>query len=272
MFRTRRSAYTDFDADYGLVPGERIGPPLAGVGRKILRRGALLALLAGGGWSLWTGAVAWPTWLPRNWAEVSRWIEAQPPRLERTATPTLAPLADAPRQLAVKLPPLEPPPHSLASPAPVPEAKPEPPPMTTGALPSEPPPPSPAEPLRPATPDPSDPLQVRAAAIGLHPEVSRVLLQRMSAADYRNAEFAIRSALNETPDDGVFVWPRQRKPELALFRVRFVVGAAPSCRRYVVTVVKDGWLTTAPPMEKCGAEAAGPRRRAAANARAEPKP
>jgi len=51
----------------------------------------------------------------------------------------------------------------------------------------------------------------------------------------------------------VFVWPRQRKPELALFEVRFVPGAAPHCRRYVVTVTKDGWSTTAPPMEKCDA-------------------
>ena len=73
--------------------------------------------------------------------------------------------------------------------------------------------------------------------------------------DYRNAEIAIQTAVAKTADDAVFVWPRQRKPELALFRVRFVPGAAPECRRYVVTVTKDGWSTTAPPMEKCGSAA-----------------
>jgi hypothetical protein len=36
-----------------------------------------------------------------------------------------------------------------------------------------------------------------------------------------------------------------------------VQGAAPACRRYVVTITKDGWLTTALPMEKCGATQAG---------------
>jgi hypothetical protein len=63
----------------------------------------------------------------------------------------------------------------------------------------------------------------------------------------------------KTPDNDVFVWPKQRKPELALFRVHFVPGAAPTCRRYVVTVTKDGWSTTAPPMEKCGASSGGRR-------------
>ena len=92
---------------------------------------------------------------------------------------------------------------------------------------------------------------MRAAAVGLHPDLSSVLLARLSPTDYRNAGFAIETAMEETPDNAVFVWPRQRKPELALFRVRFVAGAAPGCRRYVVTVVKDGWPTTALPMEKC---------------------
>ena len=49
-------------------------------------------------------------------------------------------------------------------------------------------------------------------------------------------------------------------PELALFQVRFVPGAAPSCRRYVVSITKDGWLTTAPPMERCGPQPGPPRR------------
>jgi hypothetical protein len=81
-----------------------------------------------------------------------------------------------------------------------------------------------------------------------------VLLSRLTPEDYRNARTAIETALAETPDGAVHTWPRQRKSELALFRVHFVAGAAPDCRRYVVTVAKDGWLTTALPMERCGVE------------------
>jgi hypothetical protein len=109
-----------------------------------------------------------------------------------------------------------------------------------------------AQPLPPPVADPADPYQTRALAAGLHPGLSRVLLTRLSPADYRNAGIAIKTALAETPDDGVFVFPPQRTPELALFNVRFVQGAASGCRRYVVTITKDGWLTTALPMEKCG--------------------
>jgi hypothetical protein len=115
--------------------------------------------------------------------------------------------------------------------------------------------------LPPPTVDPADPYQARAMAVGLHPDLSRVLLARLSATDYQNAGIAIKTALAETPDAGVFVWPRQRKPELALFQVRFVRGAAATCRRYVVTVTKDGWLTTAPPMEKCGMQTVARSRR-----------
>src|SRR5436853_484812 len=118
----------------------------------------------------------------------------------------------------------------------------------------------PAEPLPPPTVDPADPDQMRAVAVGLHPDLSRVLLTRLSPTDYRNARIAIQTAVAETPDSAVFVWPRQRTPELALFQVRFVPGAASSCRRYVVTITKDGWLTTAPPMEKCGPQPVPSRR------------
>lgn len=111
------------------------------------------------------------------------------------------------------------------------------------------------QPLPPVHVDPADPYQKRAAAVGLHPDLSRVLLRKMSEADYRNARYAIDTAIAKATDDAEFVWPRQRKPEQALFRVHFVQGAAAECRRYVVTVVKDGWSTTALPMERCGARA-----------------
>ena len=79
-----------------------------------------------------------------------------------------------------------------------------------------------------------------------------MLLAKLSPTDYRNAGVAIKTALAETPDTDVLVWPRQRTPELALFQVKFVPGTVPDCRRYVVMVTKDSWLTTALPMEKCG--------------------
>lgn len=109
-----------------------------------------------------------------------------------------------------------------------------------------------AGPLPPPRVDPADPYQKRAFAVGLHPELSRALLSRLSDADYRNAGIAIGKAVAETADTDKLVWPTQRAPRLALFHVHFVPGAAPDCRRYVVTVTKDGWSTTAQPMERCG--------------------
>jgi hypothetical protein len=118
---------------------------------------------------------------------------------------------------------------------------------------------APPAPLPPPRVDPGDPYQKRAVAVGLHPDLSRVLLRRMTATDYRNAGYAIDTAIAKTADESDFIWPRQRKPEQALFRVHFVRGAAATCRRYVVTVTKDGWTTTAPPMERCGSKVAGNR-------------
>jgi hypothetical protein len=129
--------------------------------------------------------------------------------------------------------------------------------MTTGSIPrdasedtSEPP----IQKLPPPAVDSTDQYHKRAVAVGLHPELSRALLAKLSLADYRNAEIAIKTAVADTPDDGVLVYPREPKPELALFQVHFVPGAPDNCRRYVVVVSKDGWLTTALPVEKCGSK------------------
>lgn len=94
--------------------------------------------------------------------------------------------------------------------------------------------------------------QRRAGTAGLHPDLSHVVLARLSNVDYQNAGAAIKKALAETGDDDALLWPRQRKSGEALFKVHFVTGAATDCRRYVVTIAKDGWLTTSLPMEKCG--------------------
>ena len=258
------SNYGSFDdSDHGeVVPGERVGPPLAGTGGKIVRRGGIILLIAfAGTWAMLGERPGWPDWLASKVATMARALERSDPALgapSAMAAPTRA--VPATYEPATKLAALDTPPATPPLP-PLAAAKPEPP-LTTAAL-----PPaaaanaSPALPLVPPSVDPSDPYQVRAAAVGLHPELSRVLLARLSPTDYRNAGIAIQTALTDTSDSAVFVWPRQRKPELALFRVRFVAGAAPGCRRYVVTVVKDGWLTTALPMEKCKSEATATRRR-----------
>jgi hypothetical protein len=112
-----------------------------------------------------------------------------------------------------------------------------------------------SERLPPPSVDPKDPYQKRAAAVGLHPDISRVLLTKMSATDFRNADHAIKTALAKTADGETFVWPRKEEPKVARFEVRFVAGAPRDCRRYVVVVSKDRWSTTARPMETCGASA-----------------
>jgi hypothetical protein len=100
--------------------------------------------------------------------------------------------------------------------------------------------------------EPADPLRARAEGVGLHPGISRAFLMRLTTADFQNAAVAIRTALAETADDGSYLWPRQRAPDLAVFEIHFVPGAPSGCRRYVVTITKDRWSATAPPMEKCG--------------------
>jgi hypothetical protein len=242
----------DRDDDFAtgeFYSGERVCAPPERTGGVL--RGIISILVAlGGGWALITNQATWRPWLASELAAVAPMVAPQSP----------GPLATA----AVVPPPL--PTTTIASPPPpagdpVPAAKPEPPAaeptasVETASIESAEPAPA-IEPLPPPPVDPADPYQKRAAAVGLHPKLSRVLLARLSATDYRNAGVAIETAVAKTPDTATFVWPRQRTPELALFQVHFVPGAAPHCRRYVVTVTKDRWSTTAPPMEKCGSNVA----------------
>jgi hypothetical protein len=232
-----------------LWPGERISPLPRRKSRALLR-GVFLLAIFGGGWALLTDRVPWPDWqsLGATASSLMSRIASSPQPTERASLvitppprsePPLRPIAfeTAPQGLPLSVP---------ANPAPA-----APPPAAGPREESQ------SEPLPPPATHPSDPYRIRAEAVGLHPDLSRVLLDRLSGTDYRNAGIAIRTALAETPDTGTYVWPRHRKPELALFQVRFVQGAAPACRRYVVTITKDGWLTTALPMEKCGATQAG---------------
>jgi hypothetical protein len=258
-----QAAYNAFDADehygYGeFLPGERIGRPLGrGHGRAILR-GLIVLIVLGGGWALVDGQAALPNWVLAQvgaaWSALERELanrSGPPASALATVRPVSGPTAKQPTgtELAPMVqPPAANPIAAMVDVPPRPVVTTVPPAAATDAE------GEPGVPLPPPTVDPTDPYQIRAEAVGLHPGLSRVLLARLSPADYRNAGVAIETAVAQTPDGGVLVWPRQRTPEQALFQVRFVRGAAPGCRRYVVSVTKDGWLTTAPPMEKCGTQ------------------
>lgn len=109
----------------------------------------------------------------------------------------------------------------------------------------------PLAPLPPPVVDPGDALQARALAAGLHPGLSRALLEVFTETDFANATLAIRTALKGTPYGEGLTWPVPRKAKLAQYEVTFVTGTRADCRRYVVRIAKNGWLTTALPMERC---------------------
>jgi hypothetical protein len=257
-FRRSRSNAAYYDDPYGeLYAGDRIGGPLYRRRGKFVTRGVVLLGLLGAGWAVTND----PTWVGWSFARASAMVRAAQDMMRELSDPPPA-IATA-NKPAARVAPSPPPPSATIGAAVVPGPAREP---AEQPLTSSPPPASgdSDEPKdaswQPPRADPGDPLQVRAEAAGLHPELSRALLARLSPDDYRNAGIAIKTAMAETPDEGVFAWPRQRKPELAHFQVRFVAGAAPNCRRYVVVVTKDGWSTTALPMERCGVEPVQARR------------
>jgi hypothetical protein len=233
-------------------PGEPIGPRRAKRRLRKALNGAVMLAALGAGWQVMRDPVAFEYAQSLSSTAVkaasaifaSRSAEPTTPLV--TAPPPVEPLAsndvvEAPAAAA------------LAAAAPVPEQAPA---MNAVAAPEAVAGSSEADatpaPLAPPKIDPADPYQKRAVAVGLHPDLSRVLLSKLTPADYKNASIAIKTALAETPDSDKFVWPKKSKADLALFEVHFVRGSASDCRRYVVTVTKDGWLTTALPMEKCG--------------------
>jgi hypothetical protein len=225
--------------------GERIcAPPLKTCGATLLPA-CFLVLLGIGGWALFNNPQLWQRWLPAVTSASAIMDYRAPPKAPEQPAPPIAP---APHVENASAPPPEPAaPNTAALPEP----------LITASIETAPADKAPSvAPLTPPKADLTDPYQRRAAAVGLHPDISRALLTRLSPADFRNAGAAIDNAVAQTPDAGTFVWPRQRRPEQALFQVRFVPGAAPDCRRYVVTVTKDRWSTTALPMERCGAKLA----------------
>lgn len=260
-----RSRYSDddyrsaFDDD---LLGERIGPPLASRRTRLARRFAVLMILGAGGAYAYLGDHGdWPKHIATKAVALLTTMkprEAAKPPAAAPPLPVVEPITEAKAALAA--PPV--PPSAVAAPDPAPAGS-----IVTGALPPEAPPdadapPAKPEPLPPPSVDRSDPYQVKAAGIGLHPGLSHALLSRLTDADYKNAAKAIATALTETDDGAVFTWPIKPKADQAQFEVHFVPGATPECRRYVVTVSKDKWATTAFPMERCGVKRAAAKPKA----------
>jgi hypothetical protein len=245
--------HDDDDAeDDEFFAGERIcAPPEETRGGSALRI-CVVVLIAACGWGLYRNSESLPGWLSTKIANASALMEYKAADAVTPGSDPAAPVDRAPS--AGTAPTLSHTPTEIAAVGNTmaqPQPQPAPQPLTTVAT-------HPAakefsvSPLEPAAPEPNNPYRARAAAAGLNPDLSPALLSRLSQDDYSNARTAIDTALAKTPDNGTFVWPRQRQPELALFQVHFVPGAAPTCRRYVVTVTKERWSTTAPPMERCG--------------------
>lgn len=248
LSRSDYESYEDYDEE-GFVSGDRLCAPRKGSGGSTMLSAAIVILTGlGGAWAAKSYPAAWQAAV----SAASSLVE--PGRLVLAGVaPPPAPVAQASEEPPAL--PAETRDVGAAPGAEAGEAVLPPPPVdaseaTAEAVPVD---GEPAPLPKPAA-DPSDPNQKRALAAGLHPDLSRSLLSRLTAADYRNARTAIKTALAETPDAGVYAWPREPTAKLALFEVKFVRGAGPECRRYVVTVTKDRWSTTAPAMETCGAD------------------
>ncbi|MCB1522203.1 MAG: hypothetical protein KDJ37_16755 [Hyphomicrobiaceae bacterium] len=263
------------DAGRTFYPGEPIYWPRRRRGIGKVRAMFASLVIAASGYGLWQTQAHWRPWASERLAAVMAGIEAS--RAASAALPSPVPVPPSPEAQG-GVPQMDPPPKdvaeapgaasgeavaAIAPPADTAattdataesqpsaansEAEPS---ATEGArsetLPA---------PLPPPVVDSADPYQKRALAAGLHPELSRALLSRLTEEDYRNARAAIAKAIADVADGEAFLWPKKRAPKLALFQVHFVQGAAADCRRYVVTVTKDGWATTALPMERCGVKA-----------------
>ncbi|MTD94299.1 hypothetical protein GIW81_08115 [Hyphomicrobium sp. xq] len=252
---------SDFDEDayaFEFEPGERICPPRSHGGSSVPGAILIIVLMLAAGWGFMYAPAEWLGSFGERVAAVATLFRTTPNSAVTSDPSTIAtadavvPAAPMPEAQVADAPPVSGEAVPNAPPTDAGKA------VETGSI--DPASAAPPAPLPPPRVDPGDPYQKRAVAVGLHPDLSRVLLRRMTSTDYRNAGYAIDTAIAKTADESDFIWPRQRKPEQALFRVHFVRGAAVTCRRYVVTVTKDGWTTTAPPMERCGAKVAAGNR------------
>lgn len=231
-----------------LEPGERVGGPPRRRRRRVVRAALLLSLLIGGAWLLVerqdeVTALASLATAALQDLQKSRQLPTPPVR-EDAKLPAASPVPE--REIA-PLPAMHAE-ETVPTPAPAQDDAP--------AAPALPETSAPPERLPAVAADPEDPLQQKALAAGLHPGLSRTLLAQLSAEDFKNASHAVQAALLADKAAAPTVWPRQRAAQRAQFKVRIVAGAPAECRRYVVQIAKDGWETTARPMERCAARQA----------------
>ncbi len=271
----RAQSAADSDQDDGLSwdisPDQRIGRLPNRRRRKWMRRAVVLVISSVGGYAIYDDPArltdAWTAATTRLSPVVEQLLHRDMAATNPPASPpfpaTPASTAPAPASAPLSRPAIDAP--AAMTPAgsneaapqpsqPLPAApattSPEPPTRAVGTTPSR------AHVEKPYTPpaaEPTDHYGVRAKAAGLHPDLSRALLADLSDTDYRNANTAVRRAMAQPSDDAVVKWPRKREGSAALFEVRFVSGAPPHCRRYIVTVEKNRWLTTAQPVDACSA-------------------
>ncbi len=250
----------DFAAG-GLDASERIGRTVDKPRKKILRR-AMMVLGLGG---IAGAAYTEPQVLTRSWTAVAPYAQSL---MDAARTPPTATAVVPPTAEGAKSDPAAPLQERFAA---LPAEKPQPPPQADPAATPAPSAPAPAQPVKPSAkaalaesspapgdayaapkPAPIDPLTKKAEAAGLHPDLSRALLQKLSDADFKTATTAVNKALTEVGDTETFIWPQKAAKSATRFRISFVPGAPQDCRRYVVEIAKDGWQTTALPVEKCG--------------------
>lgn len=236
----------DFDATLSVEPAERVGAPLPSQLKSGLWRLVLATLLVGGYWAavanfgvhglLASATSLYQTAVLQAQDIVSR-AHQQGSASSEAGADGHAQIAQAPAMDVVpELPPAQ---DEKAASADEPAST-----ETMGEAYAE-----KAEPAEEAKDN--SPQRKRAVAAGLSPDLPNVLLSRLTAADLKNAAYAIKTALAKTPDDAEFSWPPKPSKEQALFEVRFVAGAEQGCRRYIVTVTKDRWSSTSAALEKC---------------------
>jgi len=276
-----------YDDGFVFFPDERIGGPVTRTS-DVYAWCVAAAVTIVSCWLLLIGPDAWPKWLPDVAGRISTAIAQATSASDQAAVTQPQPLQEAAQLPPLTLLSLPPPVPTASAQAAQPQTSPPDIPEATGARDAAPEsgeksaavdqddlpdaPGSSREDEADAKPDhkaerppdayrpvgdqhraqPRDAMQARTEAVGLHPDFPRAVLGRFSPVDFRNARVAIQTAMKKTPNNGTFIWPRQREPGRALFKVRFVAGAPADCRRYVVSVTMSGWTTTALPMERCG--------------------
>ena len=153
--------YDNYDSGDDYVPaellaGERIGAPLPRTaGRRLMRRSAVVALAAGGGWAYWTDQVSVPPWIAETvFGAISAAMKPAPVRLERKVAEPVVPPAP---EVVKPLPTVE----VAATPGTDPAAAPTAPAAADAAEKAGP------EALPPPKADKADPYGQRAAAVSL---------------------------------------------------------------------------------------------------------